>query len=70
MLGTHTKLAWGPFAARPSLSILEWETFSGRPQQHKVEVTKKLRGGRKMMLEAVEALSTTPYEERETNMAG
>mgnify|MGYP007014634714 CR=1 FL=1 len=65
MLGTSTKLARGP-----GLSILEWETFSSLPQQHKVEVTKKVRGGRNMMSEAMEALSATPYEERETNMAG
>ena len=30
-------------------------TVYGRPQQHKVEVTKKVRGGRNMMSKAMEA---------------
>ena len=34
------------------------------------EVIKKLRGGRNMMEEALEALSSTSYEEWELNMAG
>ena len=38
MLGTRIKLAWGPFAVGPGLSILEWEAFSCHAQQHKVEV--------------------------------
>ena len=63
MIGERSKLSWGPFAAGPASSFLQWCNFSRKLYSEQNRILKEFRGGRIMANEVFEYTSTFRLEE-------
>ena len=66
-IGRTSKVAWGPFAAGPGFSLLEWKNFSTLGQQDQMKMLKKYRGGVSMAVEVSEVTAGMENEEVESD---
>ena len=59
MLGSRTRLHWGPLAAGPARTLNNWEVFCSKPQSERENVLLLYRGGLTMFLTIQETLQST-----------
>ena len=57
MVGTRTKVAWGPLAAGPGRSVKDWRLFCTSPQEVQDTFLRQIRGGSTMFSMINNALS-------------